>query len=201
MGLLELFILAAGLSMDAFAVSVCKGLAMPKITLKRTLTVGLWFGGFQALMPLIGYFVAGLVASAFLNAFEKASAWISFALLAFLGGKMIFDCVREMRAEKEGEKVGEQILSVGKMAAQAVATSIDALAVGVTLQMAAISPAGLFPPIGWSVLIIGAVTFSLSLIAVYLGKLIGDRLADKAQLLGGIVLIAIGVKLLLEGIL
>ena len=88
-----------------------------------------------------------------------------------------------------------------EMAAQAVATSIDALAVGVTLQMAAISPAGLFPPIGWSVLIIGAVTFSLSLIAVYLGKLIGDRLADKAQLLGGIVLIAIGVKLLLEGIL
>lgn len=84
---------------------------------------------------------------------------------------------------------------------QAVATSVDALAIGVTLQMAAISPAGLFPPVGWSVLIIGAVTFSLSVLAVYIGKLIGDRLADKAQLIGGIVLVGIGIKLLLEGIL
>ena len=201
MGVFDILLLAVALSMDAAAVSMTDGMAEPKMPLKKALGIGGFFGGFQALMPLIGYFVAGLVASAFLDAFEKASAWISFALLAFLGGKMIFDCVREMRAEKEGEKGGEQILSVGKMAAQAVATSIDALAVGVTLQMAAISPARLFPPIGWSVLIIGAVTFSLSLIAVYLGKLIGDRLADKAQLLGGIVLIAIGVKLLLEGIL
>ena len=202
MGVFDILLLAVALSMDAAAVSMTDGMAEPKMPLKKALGIGGFFGGFQALMPLIGYFAAGLVASAFLDAFEKASAWISFALLAFLGGKMIFDCVREMRAAgKEGAEREAKVLSAGRLAMQAVATSVDALAIGVTLQMAAISPAGLFPPVGWSVLIIGAVTFSLSLIAVYLGKLIGDRLADKAQLLGGIVLIAIGVKLLLEGIL
>lgn len=202
MGIFDILLLAAALSMDAAAVSMTDGMAEPKMPLKKALAIGGFFGGFQALMPLIGYFLTGLVASAFLGAFERASAWVSFILLAFLGGKMIFDCVREMRAAgKEGAEREAKALSAGRLAMQAVATSVDALAIGVTLQMAAISPAGLFPPVGWSVLIIGAVTFSLSVLAVYIGKLIGDRLADKAQLIGGIVLVGIGIKLLLEGIL
>lgn len=110
-------------------------------------------------------------------------------------------CGNCARRKRGGAPEEEKTLSVGRLAAQAVATSVDALAVGVTLQMAAISPAGLFPPVGWSVLIIGAVTFALCVPAVYLGKLIGNRLADKAQLIGGVVLVGIGLKILLEGIL
>lgn len=202
MGVFDILVLAAALSMDAVAVSMTDGMSEPSMPLKKSLSIGGFFGVFQALMPLIGYFVTGLVASAFLGVFERASAWVSFALLAFLGGKMIVDGVRELREAKEGGAPEEgKTLSVGRLAAQAVATSVDALAVGVTLQMAAISPAGLFPPVGWSVLIIGAVTFALCVPAVYLGKLIGNRLADKAQLIGGVVLVGIGLKILLEGIL
>ena len=202
MGVFDILVLAAALSMDAVAVSMTDGMSEPSMPLKKALSIGGFFGVFQALMPLIGYFVTGLVASAFLGVFKRASAWVSFALLAFLGGKMIADGVRELRAAKEGDAPEEtKTLSVGRLAAQAVATSVDALAVGVTLQMAAISPAGLFPPVGWSVLIIGAVTFALCVPAVYLGKLIGNRLADKAQLIGGVVLVGIGLKILLEGIL
>ena len=110
---------------------------------------------------------------------------------------MIFDCVREMRSKKRGEAPEplSSELSSGRLALQAVATSIDALAIGVTLQMAELSVEGLFPPVGW------AVTFALVVPAVYIGKLIGDKLADRAELIGGIVLVGIGVKLLLEGIL
>lgn len=200
MGIFDILFLSVALSMDAAAVGMSDGMAEPGMPLKKAIAVGGFFGGFQALMPLIGYCITGWIASAFLDAFERASGWISFVLLAFLGGKMIVDCIREMRAQKEENCAEIKTLSVGKMAVQAIATSIDALAVGVTLQMAAISPSGLFPPVGFSVLIIGAVTFSLSLIAVYAGKLIGDRLSDKAQLLGGVVLIGIGIKLLLEAL-
>lgn len=202
MDILDILLLAVALSMDAAAVGMTHGMTDPKMPLKRVLAIGGFFGAFQAVMPLIGYALTGLIAGAFLDVFEAASSWVSFVLLALLGGKMIFDCIKERRVKARGEEeLPASEFSVGKLALQAVATSIDALAIGVTLQMASISPEGLFPPVGWSVLIIGAVTFSFSILAVYIGKLIGDKLADKAELIGGIVLVGIGVKLLIEGLL
>jgi putative Mn2+ efflux pump MntP len=204
MGLTDILLLAVALSMDAAAVSMTHGMTDPKMPLKRVGTIAGFFGSFQAIMPLIGYFITKIVANAFLDVFEKASAWTAFVLLAFLGGKMIFDGVKEMFAKRRGEEKEsneEAELSIGKLFVQAIATSIDALAVGVALQMAAISPEGLFPSIGWTVLIIGCTTFLLSVLSVYIGKLIGNKLADKAELLGGVVLVAIGLKILLEALL
>lgn len=205
MDIFDILLLAVALSMDATAVGMTDGMAEPKMPLKRVLLIGGFFGVFQALMPLIGYFLTKVVANAFLDTFERASSWVSFVLLAFIGGKMIVDCVKEMRAKARGGADGGEPsaseLSVGKLCLQAVATSVDALAIGVTLQLAELSAEGLFPPVGWSVLIIGAVTFGLSVPAVYIGKLIGDKLADKAELVGGIVLVLIGLKLLAEGLL
>ena len=203
MDIFDILLLAVAVSMDATAVGMTDGMADPKMPIKKALLIAAFFGLFQAAMPLVGYFVTKLVAGAFLSSFQKASSWVSFVLLALLGGKMIFYCVREMRSKKRGE-APEPLsaeLSVGRLALQAVATSIDALAIGVTLQMAELSVEGLFPPVGWAVFIIGAVTFALVVPAVYIGKLIGDKLADRAELIGGIVLVGIGVKLLLEGIL
>lgn len=203
MDIFDILLLAAALSMDAMAVGMTNGMTDPKMPFKRTLLIAAFFGVFQAAMPLVGYFLTKIVTGVFLDAFRRASAWISFALLVFIGGKMIFDCVREMKAKKRGaeEKAPALELSVGRLAVQAVATSVDALAIGVTLQMAELSAEGLFPPVGWSVCIIGAVTFALSVLAVQIGRLIGDKLADKAELAGGIVLVVIGIKLLLEGVL
>lgn len=203
MDIFDILLLAVAVSMDATAVGMTDGMADPKMPLKRVLLIAAFFGLFQAAMPLVGYFVTKLVAGAFLSSFQKASSWVSFVLLALLGGKKIFDCVREMRSKKRGEAPEplSSELSAGRLALQAVATSIDALAIGVTLQMAELSVEGLFPPVGWAVFIIGAVTFALVVPAVYIGKLIGDKLADRAELIGGIVLVGIGVKLLLEGIL
>lgn len=190
--------------MDAAAVGMTDGMADAKMPVKRVLTIGALFGIFQSLMPLGGYFLTKLVADAFLDEFETASSWVSFILLTLLGGKMIFDCIRERRAKRRGEAASAETLSElspGKLVLQAIATSIDAFAIGVTLQMAQLSAEGLFPPLGWSILIIGVVTFSLSVLAIYIGKLIGDKLADKAELVGGIVLVGIGIKLLVEGLL
>ena len=186
MDIFDILLLAVAVSMDATAVGMTDGMADPKMPIKKALLIAAFFGLFQAAMPLVGYFVTKLVAGAFLSSFQKASSWVSFVLLALLGGKMIFDCVREMRSKKRGE--APEPLS-------------SELAIGVTLQMAELSVEGLFPPVGWAVFIIGAVTFALVVPAVYIGKLIGDKLADRAELIGGIVLVGIGVKLLLEGIL
>ena len=158
-------------------------------------------------MPLIGYFVTGIFANAFLETFEKISAWISFLLLAFLGGKMILDCMLALRAAKEEPQTDDtpcpcrERLTIPKLCAQAIATSIDALAVGVTLQMAAISGKGLLLGAFGSTGVIGCTTFLLTIVAVYVGKAIGNKLADKASFFGGVVLIGIGVKLLIEGLL
>ena len=156
-------------------------------------------------MPLIGYFVTGIVANAFLDTFEKISAWVSFALLVFLGGKMLFDCIWEAcKKRKAGEVRCDcacKELSLGKLCMQAIATSIDALAVGVTLQMAVLSQSGLALGVWGATLVIGGITFALSVGATYIGKAVGDKLADKAGILGGIVLIAIGVKILIESFL
>lgn len=198
MNIFDVLLLAAALSMDAAAVSMTNGMTV-KTGVKTALFTSFLFGLFQAAMPLIGYFATEAVSGAFRESFEKISAWIAFLLLAFIGGKMISDSIKEKKAEKNGRDGvprEEKTLSFGETLAQAFATSIDALAVGISLKMAAMGE-GLFPAIGWSAAIIGGVTFLLSLLSVRLGKLIGNKLADKAEILGGAVLIFIGLKILL----
>lgn len=202
MTFLEILLLGVALSMDACAVAMTNGMTHSKMPFRRALFIALFFGFFQFLMPLIGFFVAGIVANAFLQTFEKISAWVSFALLAFLGGKMILDCIlSHKKAEEENGCSCQGPLTLSKLCMQAIATSIDALAVGVTLQMATLSEGGLALGALGATAVIGVVTFLLSAIAVYIGKAVGNKLADKANIFGGLVLIAIGVKLLIEGLL
>lgn len=208
----EILLLAVALSMDACAVAMTNGMTDVKMPVKKALLIGVFFGFFQFLMPLIGYFITGIIANAFLDTFEKISAWISFALLAFLGGKMLIEGIKEWKEKKatQNEHLCETTgacpcskpkLTAGKLLLQAVATSIDALAVGVTLQMAAISETGLALGVWGATGVIGMITLALSFAAVYIGKAIGDKLADKAGLLGGLVLLGIGIKILIEGLL
>lgn len=200
----EVILTGIALAMDACAVSMTNGMTAKKLKPSQALMIALFFGVFQALMPLIGYFIANLVASNFMEVFETASSVIAFVLLAFLGGKMIVDAIKEMTSKcpcqcEEG-CIGEKI-SYGKLTVQAVATSIDALAVGVTLSMLQLTEKGLAWGVFGSVGAIGLVTFALCIGAVFLGKAIGNKLADKAGLVGGLVLVAIGVKLLVEGLM
>ena len=176
----ELIILAVGLSMDAFAVSVCKGLALEKADLRACCTAGLWFGGFQALMPLLGY-VLGAQFSAYIASFDH---WIAFILLALIGGNMI----RELRGEADAQSAS---MGVRAMLPLAVATSIDALAVGVTFAL-------LTDRILPAVLLIGATTFLLSAAGVKIGSLFGAKWRARAELCGGVILILLGAKILLE---
>ena len=187
MGFGELFLLAVGVSMDAFAVSICKGLAMKKATLGGMATVGGWFGGFQALMPLLGFFLGTLFAAAI----EAVDHWVAFLLLGIIGINMLKEafernecccCCEEHNAD----------LGVKTMFVMAVATSIDALAVGISLAMAG----GV--NIWLSVLLIGLTTFSFSAAGVKIGSLFGAAFEKKAQLAGGAILILLGVKILLE---
>lgn len=182
MSIVELLILAVGLSMDAFAVSICKGLSLGKINAKHMCAAGAWFGGFQALMPLIGYFLG----SFFADLITQYAHWIAFALLGFLG----FNMIQEARGE-EGEMDGR--MDAKNMFLLAVATSIDALAVGVTFAFlkVAVVPAVCF---------IGAVTFVCSAIGIKAGSVFGARYKTKAEICGGIILILIGLKILLEGL-
>ena len=182
MGLIELFVLAVGLSMDAFAVSVCKGLAMVRCNVKKAMTCGIWFGGFQALMPAIGY-VLGRQFADYITAIDH---WIAFALLAFIGGNMI----REAVSGEEEE--ADDSLDIRTMFLLAVATSIDALAVGITFA---------FLPgtnIIAAVSFIGVVTFVLSSLGVKIGNVFGMRYKKKAEIAGGAILLILGVKILLE---
>ena len=183
MSIVELFILAVGLSMDAFAVSVCKGLAMERATMKKAGIVGLWFGGFQALMPLIGYFLG----SQFASYVSEIAPWIAFALLVFIGGNMI----KETLGSDEEE--GDSSLAPGKMFILAIATSIDALAVGVTFAFLKVN-------IIAAVSFIGVVTFVCSAIGVKIGNIFGSRYKKKAEIAGGVILIVLGIKILLEGL-
>ncbi len=182
MSLFELFILAVSLSMDAFAVSVCKGLSLGKIKTKHMLIAGAWFGGFQALMPLIGYFMG----SFFADLIVQYDHWIAFVLLAFIGGNMIKE------AFEKDEKV-DGAMDIKSMLLLAIATSIDALAVGVTFAFLKVQ---IVPAVSF----IGIVTFIISAIGVKIGSLFGTKYKSKAELFGGIVLILIGLKILLEGI-
>ena len=183
MGIIELFILAVGLSMDAFAVSVCKGLSLGKIKIKHMCIAGLWFGGFQALMPLIGY----LLGSNFSELVAKYDHWIAFVLLALIGGNMIKEALG-----KEEDSM-DNSMGFKAMLLLAIATSIDALAVGVTFAFLDVS---IVPAISF----IGVVTVVLSAIGVKVGSLFGYKYKSKAELCGGIILILLGIKILLEGI-
>lgn len=195
MQLWEIFVMGAALAMDAVAVSLADGMAEPRMRALKMLFIAGLFGLFQGLMPLFGYYLG----SAFASLIGKIAPYLSFVLLAFIGGKMIFDGIREGRNKRKGVTERRET-GTAKLVLQAVATSIDALAVGVTL-LAAETAGGLPAHILLCALIIAAVTFALSLPAVLLGRKFGDAFSDKAELLGGAVLILIGLKLLLEGIL
>lgn len=197
MAVWEILLIGVALSMDAFAVGMTDGMAEPRMKAKKVLLIAAFFGIFQGFMPVVGYYFSSL----FTSLVEKIAPWLSFALLAFLGGKMIFDFFMEQRKRKAWEtQKGEKRTGVGKLFVQAVATSIDALAVGVTFL--AEETAQLLPlHIAYCALIIGATTFLLSLAAVCIGKKAGDKFSDKAVLLGGVILIAIGLKILIEGLI
>lgn len=185
MSLGELFLLAVGLSMDAFAVSICKGLAMKKATLKASATCGIWFGGFQALMPTIGFFLGTL----FAEAIQAIDHWVAFGLLAIIGVNMLKEA---FVAGEESEEETSADMSVKTMFIMAVATSIDALAVGISLAMAG------NVNIWMAALFIGVCTFGFSAVGVKIGNVFGDKFEKKAQMAGGIILILLGVKILLE---
>lgn len=208
MSVLEIILLSIALAMDACAVAMTNGMTEPKMRFGKATLIGGFFGFFQFLMPLIGYFITGAIAAAFLNVFEVISAWISFGLLAFLGGKMLIECscaiYRCKKAANGAEgavcEVIRHRLTVGKLTMQAIATSIDALAVGVTLKTAEIAQ-GLALGAWGSTITIGVITMILSVGAVYIGKAMGDKLADKAGVFGGAVLLLIGLKILIESFL
>ena len=182
MSLLELVLVAIGLSMDAFAVAVCQGLSMKKVTMKKALIVGLYFGFFQALMPLIGY----LVGSRFADVIVEYDHWLAFVLLGIIGIKMII----ESRSE-ECEVIEETTLDMKSMLPLAIATSIDALAAGVTFAFVQVN-------IVSAVSLIGIITLVLSMVGVMMGSAFGKTLKNKAELFGGVVLVLIGLKILLE---
>lgn len=185
MTITELFLIAVGLSMDAFSVSVCKGLSMKKLNLKGGIITAFFFGAFQALMPLIGYFLG----SRFENVIASFSHWVSFILLAVIGGKMVWEAFKS-DDENDGK---EYSLDIKELFILAVATSIDALAVGIVF---AAEKTNLI----FSVSVIGIITFALSLLGVFIGHKFGSKYEKKAEIAGGIILILIGVKLLLEGL-
>jgi putative Mn2+ efflux pump MntP len=182
MNLIELFLLAVGLSMDAFAVSIYIGLTLARFSIKKSVVVGLYFGLFQAGMPLIGYFAANLFAARII----AYGNWIAFGLLCFLGGKMIFGSFRTEEHSKLDVALGPK-----QMLPLAVATSIDALAVGVSL---AFLGAGIVPAVS----LIGATTFTISIAGVWIGSVFGAKFKAKAEIAGGIILILIGFRILLE---
>ena len=182
---IELFLLGIGLAMDAFAVSVCKGLGMRRLNKKQTLIIGLYFGGFQALMPLIGW----LLGSQFQKYITSIDHWIAFILLSF-SGKMMIEAIREWN-EEETVDVMDAPLDHKNMLVLAVATSIDALAVGITFAF-------LDTPIIEAITIIGITTMVISIIGVVVGNFFGSRYKSKAEFIGGLILVLLGLKILLE---
>ena len=178
---IELFLMGVGLSMDAFAVSICKGLGMRKVNKKQALVIGLFFGGFQALMPFVGW----LLGSQFEKYITSIDHWIAFILLGIIGGKMIKDSFAT-----ESENCNDDV-SFKTMFVLAVATSIDALAVGITFAFLNVN-------VILAVSLIGIITFCLSVIGTKIGSQFGDTYERKAELVGGCILILLGTKILLE---
>ena len=183
MSVLEILILAVGLSMDAFAVSICKGLAVKDISFKKAAIVGLWFGGFQALMPMTGYFLG----SRFSNSIQSVDHWVAFILLSLIGANMIREALS--RDEDAGRDSGS--LSFKTMLMLAVATSIDALAAGITFAFLDVNIVG-------AVSIIGCTTCIISMAGAKVGSVFGTKYKSKAELTGGVMLILLGLKILLE---
>ena len=181
MSLIELFLIAVGLSMDAFAVAICKGLSMPKMSIKNAVIVGLYFGGFQGLMPLLGY----LIGYRFQDAIVAYDHWIAFLLLGFIGGNMIKEA---LDAEEES---CDASVAFKDMIVLAIATSIDALVVGVSFAFLKVD---IIPAVSF----IGIVTFLLSMVGVKVGNLFGCKYKSKAEFAGGLILILIGLKILIE---
>jgi putative Mn2+ efflux pump MntP len=191
MGIIEIILLSIGLAMDAFAVSVCKGLALKKINFKKCAICGIWFGSFQAIMPTIGY----LLGAGFTGYITAITPWIAFVLLALIGGNMIKEAL-----SKDEEKADSD-LGFKTMFTMAIATSIDALAVGVTFACVPVSILSFVNNLVNTiigVLIIGIITFIISCIGVKIGNIFGLKYKSKAELAGGIILICLGIKILLE---
>ncbi|MDD5926907.1 MAG: manganese efflux pump MntP family protein [Firmicutes bacterium] len=185
MGFFEIFMIGVGLSMDAFAASVCKGLNMRRMNIKNMLVIGLFFGGFQALMPAVGW----VLGKQFENYITSVDHWVAFALLVFIGGKMIYDVFEDKGEDDYGEKTDR--VDVKEIFTLAIATSIDALAVGISfafLQVDIVKAAS----------VIGITTFLLSAAGVAVGNIFGAKYEKKATLAGGIILVLIGLKILLE---
>ena len=178
------FLLGVGLSMDAFAVSICKGLCMKKVNIKQALIIATFFGGFQALMPLLGY----LLANTFAEYIQIVDHWIAFVLLAFIGGKMIFDVIR---GGDDDDCDCCKPFRIKEIFVMAIATSIDAAAAGIALAMDGAN-------IWLNISFIGIVTFLMCIGGVFIGNKFGTKLKDKASILGGIILILLGLKILLE---
>lgn len=185
MGIVELLVLAVGVSMDAMAVSVCKGLAMKKATFRNAMTCGIWFGGFQALMPLAGFYLGTI----FADAIRKFDHWVAFVLLGIIGINML----KEALEKGDSCSVQDADLSFKTMLLMAIATSIDALAVGISLAM--VLEGG---QIFLAVLLIGIMTCSLSALGVKIGNVFGCKFEKRAQIAGGVILVLLGTKILLE---
>ncbi len=183
MGILEVLLIGVGLSMDAFAVAIGKGICMPKFRAKDAGLIALFFGGFQALMPLIGW----LLGKSFEHAITAVDHWIAFGLLLFIGGKMLWEAFHH----DANEEAADQGVSIRELLLLSIATSIDALAVGITFAFLSVS-------IGPAIGLIGVTTFVISFAGVALGRTLGGALCKKAEIAGGIVLIGIGLKILLE---
>lgn len=184
---ITLFFIGVGLAMDAFAVSICKGLAMRKVKLRQAAVIGLFFGGFQALMPFLGW----LLGSQFEQYIKSIDHWIAFILLGIIGGKMLFEAVKGDEDEHGDDCDADKPLNIKELFVLAIATSIDALAVGITFAF-------LDYPVGEAVSIIGVTTFVISVAGVYIGNFFGERYKKKAEIAGGVILIGIGIKILVE---
>ena len=195
--MLQMFLIGVGLSMDAFAVSISNGLSMKKITLKKALPSAVAFGVFQGMMPFLGYLLGAGFAE-FIQSFDHI---IALVFLGFIGGKMIYDGIKELVEDKKAKADGdikptqeEKKLGFGALIVQAIATSIDALVVGVSFVAMQVT----FTDVVFSVLLIGCTTFVISLIGVFMGKKFGELLGSRAEIVGGIILVGIGLKVFIE---
>ena len=184
MGIIELLLLSVGLAMDAFAVSICKGISMKRMNWRKTLIIGMYFGGFQALMPVIGYFLG----TAFESIITNIDHWVAFILLGIIGGNMIKEAF-----EDESENCNDDV-GFKTMIMLAIATSIDALAVGITFAFLKVNLIA-------AISMIGVITFVLSVIGTKIGNRFGDKYESKAELVGGVILVLLGIKILLEHLL
>lgn len=186
MSLIEIVLLSVGLAMDAFSVAVCQGLSMKKLSVRSGVIISLFFGAFQAGMPLIGYFLG----NTFADFVTSVSHWIAFILLGIIGINMIHEAFHE---DEEEAKSGEYKLALGALTVLAVATSIDAFAVGIVFAATQVN-------LIIAVSIIGSITFALSFAGVVIGNKFGSRFGNKAEIAGGVILLLIGTKLLIEGL-